>query len=174
MFKEERTSPEFDWSMLGDIESGRPNLGMTMDVVVYRLMQFTLRDILIAEYGPEKTDEIFYKAGEQAGKEFFKNVIKERDDFDRFITELQQKLEILKIGILRVEKSDLKNLNFTLAIAEDLDCSGLPMCDEVICTYDEGFIQGLLHSFTGQSFKVKEVDCWCSGDRVCRFEISKI
>ena len=47
MFKEERTSPRFDWSMLGDVASGRPNLGMTMDVVVYRLMQFTLRDILI-------------------------------------------------------------------------------------------------------------------------------
>ena len=174
MFKEERTSPQFDWAMLGDIDSGRPNLGMTMDVLVYRLMQFTLRDVLIAEYGPEKTDKLFYMAGELAGKEFFKNIIKERNDFELFITELQEKLEILKIGILRVEKSDLNNLNFTLAIAEDLDCSGLPMCDEVICTYDEGFIHGLLHSFTGQKFVVKEVDCWCSGDRVCRFEITKI
>ena len=174
MFKEERTEPKFDWNMIGDINLGRPNLGMTMDVTVYRLMQFTLRDVLISEYGPEKTDEIFYKAGELAGKEFFKNVIKERKDFDSFIIELQQKLEILKIGILRIEKADSKNLNFTLAIAEDLDCSGLPMCDEVICTYDEGFIHGLLYSFTGQKFVVKEVDCWCSGDRVCRFEVTKI
>lgn len=174
MFKEERTSPKFDWSMLGDISLGRPNLGMTMDVAVYRLMQFTLRDILIAEYGAEKTDQIFYLAGEQAGKEFFKNIITERKDFDSFIIELQEKLELFKIGILRIEKVDLQNLNFTLAIAEDLDCSGLPMCDEVICTYDEGFINGLLYSFTGQQFSVKEVDCWCSGDRVCRFEINKI
>ena len=137
--------------MLGDINLGRPNLGMTMDVAVYRLMQFTLRDILISELGTEKTDKIFYMADEQAGKEFFKNVITERKDFDSFIIELQENLEIFEIGILRIEKADLKNLNFTLAIAENLDCSGLPMRDEVICTYDEGFINGLLYSFTGQN-----------------------
>jgi len=174
MFKEERTSPKFDWEMLGDVNLGRPNLGTTIDVVIYRLMQFTLRDIMIVECGAEKTDKIFYMAGELAGKEFFKNIIEEREDFDRFIIELQEKLEAYKMGILRIEKVDLKNLNFTLAVAEDLDCSGLPMCDEQICTYDEGFLNGVLHSFTGQEFEVKEIDCWCSGDRVCRFEIKKI
>lgn len=174
MFKEEKEAPTFDWAMLGDVSAGRPNLGMTMDVVVYRLMQFTMRDIMIVELGPEKTDEIMYKAGELAGKEFFKHIISERNDFDRFIIELQEKLEMLKVGILRIEKVDLENMSFTLAIAEDLDCSGLPMCDEVICTYDEGFIGGLLSSFTGHDFDVKEVDCWCSGDRVCRFDIKKI
>jgi len=35
--------------------------------------------------------------------------------------------------------------------------------------YDEGFIAGLLESFAGAPFKVKEVDCWCTGDRTCRF-----
>ena len=32
MFKEERRELMFDWSMLGDIGEGRPNLGMTMNV----------------------------------------------------------------------------------------------------------------------------------------------
>ena len=40
MFKEERRELMFDWSMLGDIGEGRPNLGMTMNVAVYRLMLF--------------------------------------------------------------------------------------------------------------------------------------
>ncbi len=57
--------------------------------------------------------------------------------------------------------------HFTLTVAEDLDCSGLPMIDEEICVYDEGFIAGLLLAQTGVEFSVKEVDCWCSGDRVC-------
>ena len=35
--------------------------------------------------------------------------------------------------------------------------------------YDEGFIAGLLLSYSGEDFDVKEVDCWCSGGRVCRF-----
>jgi len=36
MFKEEREELQFDWSMIGNIGEGRPNLGETMDVSVYR------------------------------------------------------------------------------------------------------------------------------------------
>jgi hypothetical protein len=171
MFKEERNDTMFDWSMIGNIPEGRPNLGSVMDVAVYRLMQFTLRDVIIQEFDAETADRLYYKAGELAGRELFKNVLTQKTDFAAFIKELQEVLTALKIGILRVEKSDMEKLEFTLTVAEDLDCSGLPVCDEQICTYDEGFISGLLESFTGKSFNVKEVDCWCSGDRVCRFDI---
>jgi predicted hydrocarbon binding protein len=57
-------------------------------------------------------------------------------------------------------------------VAEDLDCSGIPVCSEEICTYDEGFISGIMLEFTGKRFNVKEIDCWCSGGRVCRFNVS--
>jgi predicted hydrocarbon binding protein len=170
MFKEERQELSFDWSMIGNIGEGRPNLGSTMDVSVYRLMQFTLRDVLIKQFDAETADRIFYEAGEHAGKEFYKELITQKDDFNEFVVELQELLKKLKIGILRVEKSDLENMNFTLTVAEDLDCSGLPASDETICTYDEGFISGLFSEYTGKSFDVEEIDCWCSGDRVCRFE----
>ncbi|MFA5181546.1 MAG: V4R domain-containing protein [Syntrophales bacterium] len=171
MFKEERDDAMFDWSMIGDIAEGRPNLGSTMDVAVYRLMQFTLRDVIIQEFDTATADRLYFKAGELAGRELFKNAITQKTDFGAFIKELQELLTALKIGILRIEKSDLGKLEFTLTVAEDLDCSGLPVCDETICTYDEGFIGGLLESFTGKKFDVKEVDCWCSGDRVCRFDV---
>jgi predicted hydrocarbon binding protein len=170
MFKEEREELSFDWNMIGNIGEGRPHLGSTMDVSVYRLMQFTLRDVLIKQFDAETADRIFYEAGEHAGKEFYKELITQKDDFNKFVVELQELLKKLKIGILRVEKSDLENMNFTLTIAEDLDCSGLPASDETICTYDEGFISGLFSEYAGKSFDVEEVDCWCSGDRVCRFE----
>lgn len=171
MFKEERTESMFDWSMLGDISEGRPNLGTMTHVAVYRLMQFTLRDVLIRKIGVEETDRIFYQAGEEAGRQLYQNVITRKDNFNAFISELQHVLKDLQIGVLRVEAADLDALTFTLTVAEDLDCSGLPMCDEQICTYDEGFIQGLLSAHTGKNFHVKEVDCWCSGDRVCRFDV---
>jgi predicted hydrocarbon binding protein len=171
MFKEERETSLFDWSMIGDITKGRPNLGSTMELSVYRLMQFTLRDVIIQEFDTATADRLYYKAGELAGRELFKNVITEKEDFAGFIKELQDLLVTLKIGILRVEKSDLEKMEFTLTVAEDLDCSGLPVFDERICTYDEGFISGLLFGLTGKRFDVKEVDCWCSGDRVCRFDV---
>jgi uncharacterized protein len=174
MFKETRKNPMFNWNMIGDINIGRPNLGELMYVKIYRLMQFTLRDVLVAEFGPNKADEIFFKAGESAGKEFYINVLQKGLDFNGFIADLQEKLKTTKIGILKIEKADLKNLQFTLTVDEDLDCSGIPICDERICTYDEGFIKGILFEQTGVQFIVKEIDCWGSGDRVCRFTANQL
>jgi len=171
MFKEEREDLMFDWSMIGDIAEGRPNLGSTMNVSVYRLMQFTLRDVLIKQFNTETANRIFYDAGQHAGKMFCQELINKENNFNDFVAELQDKLKELNIGILRVEQADLDAMNFTLTVAEDLDCSGIPVCDEQICTYDEGFINGLLLEYTGENFDVKEVDCWCSGDRVCRFDV---
>jgi len=65
MFKEEREELKFNWNMIGNIGEGRPNLGNTMDVSVYRLMQFTLRDVLIKEFDTESADRIFYQAGQR-------------------------------------------------------------------------------------------------------------
>lgn len=174
MFKEERTESKFNWNMLGNIQDGRPNLGSSMDVSVYRLMQFTLRDIIIKEFDVATANKIYYQAGKRAGEALYENAITKKDNINEFIVELQDVLAQLKIGILRVEKADLEKLNFTITISEDLDCSGLPICDEEICVYDEGFIDGLLSAVTGKKFKVKEVDCWCSGDRICRFEATVI
>lgn len=171
MFKEEREELIFDWRMIGDLAAGRPNLGSTMDVSVYRLMQFTLRDVLIKQFDTETADRIFYEAGKHAGRTFCNELMNKENSFNDFIAELQDKLKELKIGVLRVEKADLNTMNFTLTVAEDLDCSGLPVCDEQICTYDEGFISGLLLEYTRKNFDVREVDCWCSGDRVCRFDV---
>lgn len=174
MFKEKRSDFMFDWSWLGDVKVGRPNLGPLTSVMVYRLMQFTLRDVLIRELGPEKAEKLFYEAGERAGRELYKNAITEKSTFDGFIGDLQKILQDLNVGILKIEKADLENHTFTIAVAEDLDCSGLPFNDETVCTYDEGFISGILSEHTGEKFTAKEIDCWCTGDRVCRFDVKPI
>ena len=73
MFKEEREELKFDWSMIGNIGEGRPNLGNTMDVSVYRIMQFTLRDVLIKQFDVETADKIFYEPASMLEKNFVKN-----------------------------------------------------------------------------------------------------
>ena len=98
-----------------------------------------------------------------AGREFYKALVPESGDFSFFLKNVQNLLKDLKIGVLRVEKADMDQLRFTMTVAEDLDCSGLDVCDETICTYDEGFLAGLLGAYTGTKFKAVEVDCWCSG-----------
>ena len=174
MFKEERDETQFEWSMLGDIEEGRPNLGPLVHVSVYRLMQFTLRDILIREFGVEKADDIFFEAGKKAGEEYYNNVLTDVSDLNSLFADLQRTLKELSIGIFRVESADHERGSFVVTVAEDLDCSGIPVCSEEICTYDEGFIAGVLLAYSGKDFSVKEVDCWCSGSRVCRFTVDPL
>nr|WP_320025866.1 V4R domain-containing protein [uncultured Acetobacterium sp.] len=159
----------FSWDLLGDITEGRPHLGNATRIEVYRLMQFTFRDIVEQHVGWEKTDEIFYQAGKLAGQEFYQNMIDKTDDFNNFINQLQTVLKELGMGIFRVEEADMEKGELTLTVAEDLDCSGLPETGYEICTYDEGFIAALLEGFSGIPFVVKETDCWCTGDRTCRF-----
>jgi hypothetical protein len=171
MFKEERTDYRFQWKDLGNIEEGRPNLGPTTLVAVYRLMQYTMRDVLITEYDAQTAGEILVKAGKLAGSEFCKAVLDTTLEFNEFISDLQEKMKSLKIGILRIEKADFDNMEFVLTVDEDLDCSGLPLSGETVCDYDEGFVAGILDTYTGKEFDVKEVDCWASGERCCRFSV---
>ena len=172
MFKEEREESQFQWSMLGDLQEGRPNLGPLVHVTMYRLMQYTLRDILIRDFGVQEADRVFFEAGKKAGEEFCHNLLAHNQDLDSLFAALQKTMKELGIGIFRVESADHEKGFYVITVAEDLDCSGIPVCSEEICTYDEGFIAGLLFAYAGKDYQVKEVDCWGSGGRVCRFTVS--
>lgn len=161
----------FSWDQLGDIETGRPNLGNMTTVAVYRLMQFTMRAVLEKEYGDDVTKELLVKAGRLAGKEFCKNILDTTLPLNKFIAQLHDKLIDLSVGVLKVERSDSENLNFMLTVSEDLDCSGLPLKGVTVCDYDEGFIEGIFNVYTGREFTVKEIDCWTTGERTCRFSV---
>jgi len=160
---------KFTWETLGDIKGGRGDLGEDMPVIVYRLMQFTMVDILSKKYGLDEANACFKDAGFLAGTEFAKNVLDLNVDFSTFVSSLQKALEDLKIGILRIEVYEADSGKLVLTVEQDLDCSGLPITNENVCIYDEGFIAGILNAYTGKTYDVHEVDCWASGDRVCRF-----
>ena len=169
MAEETERKYRFSWDLLGDIESGRPNLGRHTRLEVYRLMQFSFRDVLENNFGADETDRIFREAGYLAGREFYDHLIGPQDNLGDFISKLQTVLKEMEIGILRVEESDPAAGHFVITMSEDLDCSGMPETGTELCTYDEGFIAALLECFSERKFTVKEVDCWCTADRTCRF-----
>ena len=160
----------FSWNLLGgDMDMARPGLGPELRIEVYRLFQFTLRDVLEQRFGTETTDDLFREAGTMAGRAFYGHFCKDVQELPELIKIVQERFKELGIGIFRVETADENALTFTMTVDEDLDCSGLPDNQEEVCVYDEGFIQGLLESFCGKPFVVREVDCWCTGGRTCRF-----
>ena len=160
----------FAWDQLGDIKVGRGDLGEEMPVLVYRLMQYTMLDVLTKAMGREKANEYFRSAGYLAGLEFAKNMLPPADDFSAYVANLQMTLKELKIGILRMEAFDPETGGITLTIGQDLDCSGLPVTNQTVCNYDEGFVAGILEAHFGRRYQVREGDCWANGDRVCRFK----
>jgi len=165
---------KFSWDLLGDITTGRPNLGNSTRVEVYRLLQFAFRDVIEQHVGTELTEKIFIEAGALAGREFYAHMLTHTTDLNDFVRQLQEVLKELGIGILRVEQADMEKGEIVLTVSEDLDCSGLPELDYEICSYDEGFISALLECFSGIKFTVKEIDCWCTGDRTCRFSAKAV
>jgi len=172
VFLKGKNHDEFTWENLGNIKDGRGSLGEEMPVLVYRLMQFTMRDVLVKDFGRDKADHYLREAGRLAGAEFTKNALEAELDFDNFVANLQQTLQALKIGILRVESVSDDAGEIILTVSEDLDCSGLPITDETVCSYDEGFVAGILAVYTGNDYLVRETDCWANGDRTCRFNCS--
>ncbi|MDR1541068.1 MAG: 4-vinyl reductase [Clostridiales bacterium] len=169
VFMKNMKHDNFSWENLGDIEEGRGDLGTEMPVLVYRLMQYTMLDVLTKEHGRDKANEYFKNAGFLAGSEFARNVLNLNAGLNEFFSNLQRTLKELKIGIMRIESFDENTGEMVLTVGEDLDCSGLPVTNENVCNYDEGFIAGILEAYTGKLYDVREVDCWANGDRVCRF-----
>ena len=170
----ERSHYLFSWDKLGNIAEGRQHLGESMPVLVYRMLEYSINNVLFETFGHEKCDELLRRAGYLAGTEFAKHMLPLDETPSRFLTALHTRLAELKVGILRVEQGDFESGEIVIAVHEDLDCSGLPESGEVVCRYDEGFIAGILEAYSGRPYRVREIDCWSSGARVCRYRGSAV
>ena len=153
-------------------DKSRENLGDELPVLIYRMLEYSLKDELCSRYGKDEQIEIFRSAGRKAGEFFAKKFLNLNQPLDQFVAELQNRLCDLKIGVLRIESVDEETGKIVLTVAEDADCSGLPILGETVCNYDEGFIGGILTTYSGRLYTALEVDCWATGDRVCRFHAS--
>ena len=149
--------------------NGRENLGAEIPVAVYRLLEYSLREELTERFGKEEQIQIFRSAGYRAGTYFAEKYLDSSLEMSEFTAQFQKRLEEFKMGVLRIEKFDGDTGKMVLTVSEDADCSGLPLLGETVCNYDEGFLAGVLTSYTGKSYTATEVNCWATGDRVCRF-----
>lgn len=150
-------------------EDCRSNLGKELPVIVYRLLEYSLKDELIERFGKETQIDVFRQAGRKAGEYFARKLLDMNQPLDQFVSQLQAKMQEMKIGVLRIEDVNEESGRIILTVSEDADCSGLPVLGETVCNYDEGFISGILSLYSGKPYTAVEVDCWATGDRVCRF-----
>ena len=159
----------FSWGRMGDIKAARPTMGEDMKIIVYRLLQQSLMDILVRNIGTVKADHFFIESGRMAGYELaMHNLVLEQSPED-FFKQLSEIIYELKIGIFTLESYNSDTGELSIAIANDLDCSGITSQNKALCKFDEGFLSGLLGAFTGEDYDFREVDCWGQGEGTCRF-----
>lgn len=154
---------------IGDIQRGRPTLGDTMSIAVYRMVVDSIKTAVATECGVEKMAEIIYRAGEHAGRVMFSNFLRNLHDEDELFEKIKDLFLIFKIGLFEVVSKDDENRVFVFNIAEDLDCSGLPEDGTTKCMFDEGMLSGILREFYGRSYITRELNCWGLGDESCVF-----
>lgn len=169
IFMEDRNVESLE-TFLNYDNQGRENLGDQLPVMVYRMLEYSLKLELRNRYDKETQIDIFRSAGRMAGEYFAKQFLDLNQPLNLFVSELQNKMQEFKIGVLRIESIDEESGKITLTVSEDADCSGLPVLGETVCNFDEGFISGILSLYSGKKYTAVEVDCWATGDRVCRFK----
>ena len=101
IFMADRKPIQFEEYLKYD-ENSRGNLGEELPVRVYRLLEYSLKEELLRRYGKEQV-EVFRSAGRMAGEYFAKNMLNLDQPMDQFVSELQNKMKELKMGVLRIE-----------------------------------------------------------------------
>ena len=87
-------------------DGSRGNLGEELPVTVYRLLEYSLKEELIRRFGKDTQIDIFRNAGQMAGNDFATHMLNLDQPLDSFVSELQKKMQGLKIGVLRIEHVD--------------------------------------------------------------------
>jgi uncharacterized protein len=159
----------FDINIIGDLRKGRPTLGNSMSVAVYRLIVYSLRAELINRFGKEEVENIFYQSGQLIGETVHSSFMVNVNDESELYSSISSFFLNAKIGRFEVKKS-YENGEMLFSLSEDIDCSGLASDGETKCSIDEGIISGILSSFYQKTYITKEVGCWGTGEKSCFFK----
>ena len=82
-------------------KNSRGNLGADIPVLVYRMLEYSLRDAITERFGKDVQVELFRKAGRTAGEYFARHFLDLTLPMNGFVGELQAKMQEQRIGVLR-------------------------------------------------------------------------
>ncbi len=168
--------PEFKISVVGDVNK-RVILGPTVGIELFRILRFSMENLILAQLGmgkeeenQAKANENIYLVGKAVGGEIGKAFLSGIDDLNEYVTKLKEILINLKVGILKVVSADLEKGKIVVDIEECVTCVGTPNIGAHICYFEGGLVAGILKFFLKKEVAVVEVKCCANGDNVCEFE----
>ncbi len=148
-----------DFSEIGDVEAGRGDMGSSMPVYVHRLSWIALRKVLTDMYGEGEMIEAFKMAGRMVGAAFVREKLDARASMDAFFAQLAEQYAAARMGFLHLENLNQETGRCVLALSNHLECSGIADQSECLCQFDEGFMEGALHEYTGKSYSAMKIGC---------------
>ncbi len=104
--------------------------------------------------------------GREIGKELAKQ-IKATAPKD-LLKELANFWETHRMGHLVLTRAELP---YEIVIENCYECGGMPDVGTTLCSLDEGLISAILDEKLGVKSTVKELECWGTGYRHCRFTV---
>jgi len=113
-------------------------------------------------------DICFRQAGFLAGIEYARASLDLTVNFMTFVINMQKALLNMKVRCQRIEAFIPGTGGIVFTIEHEPERTS-NITNENAYLYDEGFIAGILQTYTGDEYDVREVDRWTDGDRVCRF-----
>ncbi len=159
---------EPDFSGLIDLKKTQKKSFTEIPIYVHRLFQITLTEVLIDKYGIGEMTAVFRDCGKMAGRAFVQQNIIPGLPFDEFLKELSEKLREAKLGILNIERYDKDTDIGLISVGDYLNCT-CGLGGKNLCSYEEGFISGILYEYTKKNYSVVETECKGSGSNICRF-----
>ncbi|AWB09798.1 hypothetical protein TDSAC_0422 [Thermodesulfobium acidiphilum] len=156
---------------IGNIDAGRPNLGLLMPVFMYRFFFISVQEKLKERFGQSEADRVLFDAGFLAGNEFCETFISAEGDVKKFLVSLQTAFKEQRLGVLQLEDMDLNSLYFEISILEDVYCSGVEHSDRFVCSMCEGFLAGIFSFYFKRIFEAKELEAWTGTNPKSTFEL---
>ncbi|WP_448589376.1 hypothetical protein [Thermodesulfobium sp.] len=155
---------------VGNLDAGRPNLGLLMPVFMCRFFLISVQEKLREKFGQLEADKVFYEAFFLAGNEFCEKFVSHEGDVKKFLISLQTSFKDQRLGILQLEDIDLNSLYFEVSLLEDVFCSGIQQ-EEHLLSLSEGFLAGIFSFYFKRIFEARALSLWNGLNPKSTFEI---
>lgn len=157
-----------DLTRVGDVYSGRRQLGPSVSIGHYRAMAIGFATYMTEKLG-HVGDAILYSVGRltarQVAEEIFKETGSEAVALPRVFAEIRNQ------GIAIPEVAQRTEDWVDVILRENVTSAGIQSLGQAVCHYQAGMLAGLFEAMSGRRTLCRETKCWGLGDKYCEFRI---
>lgn len=148
---------DFSYGRMGNMAAGRPTLGNSAPVLMTRLMQRTMAEMLARRFGTGPARRLYYQSGRLAGQEIAFSDLPLQESPPDFWAALCEWFTCSKTANLRQEEDQKETV--ALQMQNGPDCGGEQTEDIAMRHFFAGLFAGIAETYFGTPYR-------------CRFEVS--